>query len=120
MLLNIVLIKQVIVYHFNSINAGVEACSTNVTCLHRHYITGIQYVTGIPYVTGIQYITGIPYRMGINFQGVLNLVDFVGLLHPRKMLARAPCTCVKTMHAVAICHKNINPQNRLTFSNHVN
>ena len=35
--------------------------------------------------------------MGINFRGVLNFVDFVGSLH-----------------------ENINPRNRLTFSNHEN
>ena len=58
--------------------------------------------------------------MGINFQGVLNFVDFVGLLHPQKTLAWAPCTRVITMHAVAICHENIYPRNRLTFSNHEN
>ena len=58
--------------------------------------------------------------MGINFRGVLNFVDFVGSLHPQKMLAWAPCTRIETMHVIAICHKNINPRNRLTFSNHKN
>ena len=46
--------------------------------------------------------------MGINFQGVLNFVDFVGSLHPQKMLTWVACTHVKTMHAVAICHEYIH------------
>ena len=55
------------------------------------------------------------YRMGINFRRVLIFVDFVGLLHLRKSYSTL---IFATMHAVAICHENINPQNRLTFSNH--
>ena len=53
--------------------------------------------------------------MGINFRGVLIFMDFMGLLYPRKIYLTL---IFATMHTVAICHENINPQNRLTFSDH--